>query len=380
MIAFQVDNIASELSQAIAAFGKYFKLPALVVGGESNEGSGYFCIQTVAVDSVDWHLLRRLELRRGDSGMPMLLYGPDPEDQAIRLCLSAMPHLTFMRADLPQNEFIDNLVSMTNDFAVQKDFFQVVGAFETFLGQGDLARAAEFVDSLRASNHDPYLTNLLLARYYFASEDFSNALIHARKGLEEVPNSMAAAALVAAAHQRLGEAAAAQSVTETFLPVAEANLGFLAQLGDIQFEQGRIDQAKEIYHRGFALDPTHKKSAEGLLATSILEGDLSAPAEFSCGRLLHLDLARFCNIRAIALVANGHFALADKLYRNTALLLEGDVAAYKILFNHGLCHKKSGDLEQARFFFQLCKKTAPKEFDRADKQLRIIEKKLRPSA
>jgi tetratricopeptide (TPR) repeat protein len=151
----------------------------------------------------------------------------------------------------------------------------------------------------------------------------------------------------------------------------------MAQLGDVYFENGKLTEAKAVYKRANALDPQSEGPLKGLLALSILEGHVRNSRQMMTGRLAHIDLARFCNLRGIALTANKRYALAERLYLNTADLLGDEKELYKIFFNLGLCMKKAGEYRKAEDYFQKCERSAPKAFSRASQQLRNLSARMR---
>ena len=373
MLALVFEEINSEFSLATTSFAAFFALKAVIVVKGLGEDGRHIHIKVIESDTFDWSLFRRVEQLRADSSLPLIVYAPEAEDERIRLCLESMPFLHHIVSDQPQKEFVDSLVNTIKDLRSQKDFLKAVVAIEYALNTGKISEALPSIESVRSSDQDPYLTNLLLGRYYFACKEYDNALEYTEKSLEILPQSMPAAALLAASYQKLNQPMKAQEILEKFLPLAEASLDYLVLLGDIHFEQGHVEESRSLYSRAQALDPLNQNSRKGLLAISILEGDFSVKAEFITGKVLLLDLARFCNIRAIALVANSNFTLADKLYRNTAHLLSGSHEIYKIYFNQGLCHKKSGDFELAREYFLKCMDIAPGEFKRINQQISALK-------
>jgi Tfp pilus assembly protein PilF len=89
-----------------------------------------------------------------------------------------------------------------------------------------------------------------------------------------------------------------------------------------------------------------------------------------------IDLARAFNMRGIAMVQNGKFKIAEKLYCNAVQLIKDSGVVHKLWLNLGLCMKKKGDLVKALEYFERCDKSSPEGYARAKSQILQVRELL----
>jgi tetratricopeptide (TPR) repeat protein len=374
MAVFAFSKLNSSLALAIKSFAEYFSLPLEIADFKQPRPIGKVLIRVVEAGATDAQTMRYIEKLRDGRERLVLLFSPMPEPGPIASILADMPNLFFIPATASAEELIQGLLKICGEIEANMRFYiDAESAEEAFL-------AHRYMDALNAAKrmlgteYLPYVPHMIIGRSLFTSDRVHPALQHAQKALRARPKSIAAASLVAAAHQKLGQSRVAEKYLLKFLPAAETSMLYMIQLGDVYFENGKIPDAKAIYQKSQILDPAEKGAIKGLLAVSILEGDLQAANQMTTSALAHIDIGRFCNLRAIALTANQQFKNAEKLYLNTIKLLGKDRSLYKLYFNLGLCMKKAGDVPKSAQYFEMCERMAPKSFARVTQQLKKIRR------
>ena len=374
MIVFAFSKLNSTLALAIKSFAEYFSLPVEIADIRQPRPFGKVLIMVVESSATNSATMREIEKLRNGRERLVLLFSPKAEAEPFASILVEMPNLFFISASASAQDLIKGLRHISNLIETNIKFYiESDAAEEAFL-------AHRYVDStntanrMLASDYLPYIPHMILGRTLFESERIPPALEHAQKALLARPKSIAAASLVAAAHQKLGQSKVAEKYLVEFLPVAETSMLYMIQLGDVYFENGKITDAKAMYQKSKKLDPTEIGALKGLLAVSILDGDWKSAKQMTTSALVHTDLGRFCNLRAISLTANLQFKNAEKLYLNTIKMLGKDRHLYKLYFNLGLCMKKSGDALKSVKYFEMCERMAPKIFSRVTEQLKVIRR------
>jgi tetratricopeptide (TPR) repeat protein len=372
MAVFAFAKLSSPLALAIKAFAEYFTWPAEVADMKQPRPIGKVLIKVVEAGITDAQTMRYIEKIRDGRERPILLFAPEPEPGPISSILREMPNLFFISSKSTAEDLITGLAAILGEVEGHRRFFiDAESAEESYMAHRymDALNAAK---RMLATEYQPYVPHMIIARTLFMSERIHPALQHGKKALSARPTSMPAASLVAAAHQKLGQSHLAEKYLVKFLPQAETSVLYMVQLGDVYFENGKIPDAKATYKKANSLEPEAEGALKGLLAVSILEGDLRASKQIMTGPLAHFDLGRFCNLRGIALTANKQFKNAEKLYLNTVHLLGKDLNLYKLYFNLGLCMKKAGNLDQSIKYFEMCERMAPKSFTRVTQQLKSL--------
>jgi tetratricopeptide (TPR) repeat protein len=372
MAVFAFAKLSSPLALAIKAFGEYFSWPAEVADIKYPRPIGKVLIKVVEAGATDAQTMRYIEKMRDGRERPILLFSPEPEPGPIGSILQDMPNLFFIPSNATADDLIASLAAIIGEVESNRRFFiDAESAEDSYLNHRymDALNAAK---RMLASEYQPFIPHMIIGRTLFMSDRIHPALQHGKKALTARPTSMPAASLVAAAHQKLGQSHLAEKYLVKFLPQAETSVMYMVQLGDVYFENGKIPDAKATYKKANSLEPEAEGALKGLLAVSILEGDLRASKQIMMGPLAHFDLGRFCNLRAIALTNNKQFKNAEKLYLNTVNLLGKDRNLYKLYFNLGLCMKKAGNVDKSIKYFDMCERMAPRSFSRVTQQLKKL--------
>ena len=379
MAVFAFTKLNSPLALAMTSYAEYFSLPIEISDIKLPRRIGQVQIAVIEAKSTDAATMRHIEKVRDGRERPVLLFSPSPEPGPIATILAEMPNLFFISANATAEDLIQGMIDITAIIEEQRKFFIDAESAE------DAYHGNRYLDALNAakrmlsSEYQPYVPHMIIGRTLFISDRVHTALHHAKKALTSRPRSIAAASLVAAAHQKLGQSSVAEQYLVKFLPFAETSMLYMVQLGDVYFENGKIPDAKATYEKANDLEPNDKSALKGLLAVSILEGDIHTTKQLTAGPLAHYDLGRFCNLRAIALTANKQFKYAEKLYLNTVSLLDKDKNLYKLYFNLGLCMQKAGNTEKSVRYFEMCEAMAPEKFIRVSQQLRRLKGKPLPN-
>ena len=372
MIIFGFSKLNSQLALAVKAFADYFSLPVEIADIRRPRPFGKVLIKVVEASVTNAATMRGIEKLRNGREPLVLLFSPKAGVEPFASILTEMPNLFHIAADASAADLIRELHRMAKLIETNIKFYiESEDAEEAFLAHR-YTDAERIAHRMLAGNHQPYTPHMLLGRMLFDSGKAHAALGHAQKALHERPRSIAAASLVAASYQKLGQSNVAENYLLEFLPIAETSMLYMIQLGDVYFETGKISNAKTTYQRSKDLDASEKRALDGLLAVSLLDGDMKAAKHMATSLLAHTDLGRFCNLRAISLTTNRQFKNAEKLYLNALKLLGVDRDVYKLYFNLGLCLKKAGHALKAVQYFETCKRMAPKSFDRINQQLKAI--------
>ena len=373
MAVFAFTKLNSPFALAMKSFAEYFSLPLEITDIKLPRPIGQVQIAVIEAKYADAATMRHIEKVRDGRERPVLLFSPPPEPGPIASILAEMPNLFFISARGTAEDLIQGILEITELVEEQRKFFIDAESAE------DAYHGNRYMDALNAakrmlsSEYQPYIPHMIIGRTLFMSDRVHTALHHAKKALTSRPKSIAAASLVAAAHQKLGQSSVAEKYLVKFLPFAETSMLYMVQLGDVYFENGKIPDAKATYEKANGIEPNDKGALKGLLAVSILEGDLHTAKQMTAGPLAHYDLGRFCNLRAIALTANKQFKYAEKLYLNTVTLLAKDKNLYKLYFNLGLCMKKAGNRDKSVRYFEMCEAMAPEKFNRVSQHLRRLK-------
>jgi tetratricopeptide (TPR) repeat protein len=363
------------MAQALVAYAKYFELPATVERSGAEMQPDQIAIEMMESTKTDSKAMRRLEMIMGEQLMKMvLMIAPSPDPGPLADALADMPHVFRLPPSVSAQEFVQKLKSLVETIDANKDFYTGFAAAEREVAAGKASEVVDAIKNLEAKGVDSFACQMLLARVYYNLNKLDDALNYGRLAARAKPKSLAARSLVAAIYAKRGEITKAEKVLEMSLDVAETSIGYLVQLGDVYFDQGKVEKSKEAYKKAKSLDPNSKKADEGLLAVSLLEGDFKAAKDSLVAKGLNFDLARFCNIRAVNLTKYGKFPQAEQMYNNTIGLLGNSPDVYKVLFNLGLCLKKAGNVSSALEYFQKCQSSAPKDFDRVQEQIESLRK------
>lgn len=375
MLVFKTSKIKHPIAEAIKAYASYLDLPASVRNDVDPINDGEIPIQMIASEAMDARAMRMIEQFIGDKIRLVLLLSPAAHPGPLADALTDMPHVFRMDPNVTAGPFVQRLRGLVSAIELKKDFYIDFMKAEIAMENGQTTEAVSIVQTLQRAGVDPFACHILLARILFAAGTFEGALKQAQLAVRSRETSLAARSLVAAIYQKMGDSAKAEAVMEQSLEVAEASMSYLVQLGDVYFEQGKVDKSKAAYKKAKELDPNNKQADEGLLAVSLLEGDFKAATESVSAKGLNFDLARFCNLKGVSLSNNRRYEDAEKMYLNTIGMLGKSPDVYKIQFNLGLCLKKAGNIAKALKYFEDCKALAPVTFTRIDEQLENVRKK-----
>ena len=105
----------------------------------------------------------------------------------------------------------------------------------------------------------------------FQRGDFSLAIAVAKKVIRDY-QSADAANILALAHKRLGEIDQSIEIYESLLINNPSNTMFLANLGNIYADQGRLTAAQKLYEKVLNADPNHINAYLGLGNVYVMQG------------------------------------------------------------------------------------------------------------
>ena len=365
------DNL---LRRAIRGYSEYLQWPVKLIGQREQRPSNDVIVQVIEAKSTDLATMRRIEKYRANRRRFVLLFAPPTEIPMLTSVIADMPEILHLSPENSAIEFTQKLEALIKECEDNKSFHLAYNSAEKdYLNKKSEPALAKATQLLK-SKVDVFSSQMLLGRIHFGSSTYDKALISAKGALASRPKSLSAVSLVAAIYQKLGQSPKAQKLMEDFLPVAESNIDYLIQLGDVYFENSDIEKSQKIYSKAKSIDTTNTKADEGLLAVNLLQGNLKASADFTKNNA-SFDLARFCNTRAISLTANRKFDQAEKLYSNTIEIMGSSSDVYKVLFNLGLCMKKSGKMQMALKYFSQCQESAPLNFTRVKEQIAFLQKR-----
>ena len=97
----------------------------------------------------------------------------------------------------------------------------------------------------------------------FEQGDFGLAITEARKVIKE-HQSATAVNILALAYKRLGETERSIEIYENLLINNPSNTMFLANLGNIYADQGRLKEAQTLFEKVLYVDPSHINAYFGL--------------------------------------------------------------------------------------------------------------------
>lgn len=230
--------------------------------------------------------------------------------------------------------------------------------------------AKESMETLQESWKFPFRLLMLQTQIAMGSKDYRGAAHHIETALGHVPQSIEAKNLEAILFLKMGDKQKYDECIESSIKLAEVHLNNLLHWGDTYLDQGKTGKSSTAYAKVLEGDSTNSRAAIGLLANNLLEGKRNVkPPDGVTG----VELARSFNLRGIAMVSQGNFKVAEKLYQNSMAMLNDTSVAFKLWLNLGPCMKKKGDLDKAVDYFEKCDRIAPEGFDRAKAQIKQIE-------
>ena len=106
----------------------------------------------------------------------------------------------------------------------------------------------------------------------FQRGDFGLAITEARKVVKD-HQSATAVNILALAHKRLGDIDRSIEIYESLLVDNPNNTMFLANLGNIYSDQGRLTEAKEVFEKAVDADPNHINAYLGLGNVHVMQAD-----------------------------------------------------------------------------------------------------------
>ena len=106
----------------------------------------------------------------------------------------------------------------------------------------------------------------------FQRGDFGLAITEARKVVKE-HQSATAANILALAHKRLGDIDRSIGIYENLLVDNPDNTMFLANLGNIYSDQGRLTKAQELFEKVLNVDANHVNAYLGLGNVHVMQAN-----------------------------------------------------------------------------------------------------------
>ena len=374
MITYNFQKLDSTFAVAAASFSKYFQVPCYIAKHDGKYDPAKVQVTVIEVKVIDPATLRFIEKVRQGRERIVFIYAPKSENSDIETVLENYVNVFYIEAHQVGDQLIQAFFDLHQKLASHEKFYLWAQKAEEAFLKDDAVGSLAISKKLLKSNYEPFLVYMLMARAYFASGATKEALGCSEKALKIKPQSLAAASLVAACHRKMGRSDLAMKVLEECSDGAENSMRFMMMLGHVKLDNGEVKQAKKIFQKAKKLDEEDKEADEGLLAVSLVEGDLKVAKSLQSNSLASMDMVRFLNLRAISFTNNRKFDMAEKLYLNAIEFLGDRPENYKIFFNLGICLKKAGDPAKALDYMQECEKRAPDTFMKVQDHIRVLKK------
>lgn len=237
--------------------------------------------------------------------------------------------------------------------------------------------ALDLIKSIEPSLDNRLKLEILYGTCYAGLEEFETAIGHAEKAVDLNDRSMEAQTLLASLYKKVGEEERAAEVLANTTAIAEIHMENLIHWGDVYMDRGDPNKAARAYKGAGEIDDKEMRAREGLFAANLMSGKSHLIQQAQENLPQGMDVARFCNLRGIAMANAGNYKMAEILYHNAVKFVPKNRAVvHKLWMNLGLCMKKQGKYKEALIYFNKAKDAAPPEYDRVDDQIRACSRLL----
>ncbi len=211
------------------------------------------------------------------------------------------------------------------------------------------------------------------ARSLFHLQKYKEAWVDCEKLLEAKPGFLAAKALAAELHMKLGRAKEAMAVAKPVLKESGDNLNHVCLVGNLYFEAGDLKESSKYFNIVLAENAQHEGAQQSVAMIKTLEGDTSALEDLVKSGKVE-EAIMICNNKALGLARQKKYQEAEALFVRFAEVFAGDPGVYRVWQNLGACQKLAGKYEAALASFEHCASIAPADYTKAREQISELKK------
>jgi tetratricopeptide (TPR) repeat protein len=211
------------------------------------------------------------------------------------------------------------------------------------------------------------------AKSLFHLQKYKEAMVDCEKLLEAKSGFLAASALAAELHLKLGRGKKAIEMAKPVLMQSTENLNHVCLVGNLYFEMGDITESSKYYKFVLAENAEHEGAQQSVAMIKTLQGDTSALEDLvKNGKVSEAIMV--CNNKALWLAKQKKYKEAETLFVRFTEVFAGDPGVYRVWQNLGACQKLAGKYEAAKASFERCATLAPADYTKAREQLDDLKK------
>jgi tetratricopeptide (TPR) repeat protein len=302
--------------------------------------------------------LQSFEKIRRAQPIPFMIVVSEPTPGTIAMAMEYEAVQLLMRANF--NKQVGNVLTEFLSKETQRDVFQsLIDDLEVSLKSKNSKAIDEAVETLmKQFPHNPR-AQVEFGNNLIRKSQYSEAERVARDILEKVNDNVRAISLLARAkmHQRkFDEAIDLMQRCDTLSP---DRVDRLVLFGDIYWNKGQNESAREKYGRALELDGDNLDAKKGLATVAVSVGKEAEAFSLLGNSLSRDEVAAFFNNAGILSSRSGRFDEAVRLYQCATKELDHPELKAKVLYNMGLAYERSGHSTEAQRAFAEAKQLAP---------------------